>query len=221
MSALLFYPLAALAVAGALGVVLARNPVRSALSLVVTLFFLAVFYVFLQAHLVAALQIIVYAGAVMVLFLFVITLLNLESDHGINERPALSAAGFVAGAIVAVLLVKALLDSTVPGGRGVVLDEAFGTTKVLARQLFSEYLVAFELTSILLLVAVVGAVVLAKRTVEEDARDNARMMAAAEHETDEKNRMIAAHEAAHSHLDHGHAPHSGHGHVHAPAGGHR
>ncbi|HYC55791.1 MAG TPA: NADH-quinone oxidoreductase subunit J [Candidatus Binatia bacterium] len=220
MSAFLFYPLAACALAGALGVVLARNPVRSALSLVVTLFFLAVFYVFLQAHLVAALQIIVYAGAVMVLFLFVITLLNLESDSGVRERPALAAAGFLAGAVVAILLAKGLLDSTVPDARGVTLGETFGTTKVLARQLFSEYLVAFELTSILLLVAVVGAVVLAKRTVEEGERDEARTMAAAEAETEAAHRVIAAHEAAHDHLDHGHAPHSGPGHVHAPAGGH-
>jgi len=166
MSPLVFYPLALACVASALGVVLAKNPVRSALSLVVSLFCLAVFYVFLQAHLVAALQIIVYAGAVMVLFLFVITLLNLESDHGVGEKPVLSAIGFTAGAVVALGLTVALLHSVLPGSRGVTLPATFGTTKVLARQLFSDYLVAFELTSVLLLVAVVGAVVLAKRDEE-------------------------------------------------------
>ncbi len=162
MSPLAFYPLAFVCIASAMGVVLSRNPVRSALSLVASLFCLAVFYVFLQAHLVAALQIIVYAGAVMVLFLFVITLLNLESDRGLGEKPVLSAIGFGAGAIVAGGLIAALSRTSL-GARAVTLVPTFGTTKVLARQLFGDYLVAFELTSMLLLVAVVGAVVLAKR----------------------------------------------------------
>ena len=81
MSPFLFYPMATATVIFALAVVLAKNPVRSALSLVVVMSLLAVCFAFLQAHLLAALQIIVYAGAVMVLFLFVITLLNLESDR--------------------------------------------------------------------------------------------------------------------------------------------
>ncbi|MBI5503292.1 MAG: NADH-quinone oxidoreductase subunit J [Deltaproteobacteria bacterium] len=175
MSPLVFYPLAFVCIASAMGVVLSKNPVRSALCLVSALFCLAIFYVFLQAHLVAALQIIVYAGAVMVLFLFVITLLNLESDRGLGERPALSGIGFCAGAFVAASLVAALSSAVAPGSRGVVLPQTFGTTKVLARQLFGDYLVAFELTSVLLLVAVVGAVVLAKRdgSYEGDEQDAA------------------------------------------------
>jgi NADH-quinone oxidoreductase subunit J len=153
----------------ALAVVLAKSPVRSALALVVVMSLLAVFFAFLQAHLLAALQIIVYAGAVMVLFLFVITLLNLESDHGIGEKPRLTAMGFTAGAIVAGGLALAMARATVPGGD--VLPEGFGTTAVLARQMFGRYLVAFELTSLLLLVAVVGSVVLAKRTAAENAEE--------------------------------------------------
>ena len=169
MSPFVFYPLAGLMIAFALSVVLAKNPVRSALGLVGVMFLLAVFFAFLQAHLVAALQIIVYAGAVMVLFLFVITLLNLESDHGIGDKPKVVAVGVTAGAVVAVGLSQALANSVVPSARDIPRTEAFGTTVELARQMFSRYIVAFELTSILLLVAVVGAVVLAKRSAAENA----------------------------------------------------
>jgi len=173
VSPLVFYPLAFVCVASAMGVVLSKNPVRSALSLVASLFCLAVFYAFLQAHLVAALQIIVYAGAVMVLFLFVITLLNLESDRGVGEKPGLSGIGFCAGTVIAACMVAVLSRSVLPGSRVEALEPAFGTTIELARQLFRDYLVAFELTSVLLLVAVVGAVVLAKRdgSYEGDEQD--------------------------------------------------
>ncbi len=169
MSPFVFYPLALLTVAAALGVVLTNNPVRSALSLVATLFLLAVYYVALQAHLVAALQIIVYAGAVMVLFLFVITLLNLMPDPADRGHPLMTTAAMIAGLLLAVVLGRALWATTLPGSEGVVIAQDFGTTVVLARQLFSEYLVAFELTSVLLLVAVVGAVVLAKHDPADEA----------------------------------------------------
>jgi NADH-quinone oxidoreductase subunit J len=164
----LFYPLAGLAVILASSVVLARSPVRSAMGLVGVLFLLAVMFAFLQAHLLAALQIIVYASAVMVLFLFVITLLNLEADHGVRDKPRLTMVGFAAGAVVAAGMVKAIAAAPLLASRQVELPEDFGTTVVLARQLFNEYLVAFELTSILLLVAVVGSVVLARRSAEEN-----------------------------------------------------
>lgn len=169
MSPFLFYPMATASVVFALAVVLAKNPVRSALALVAVMSLLAVFFAFLQAHLLAALQIIVYAGAVMVLFLFVITLLNLESDHGVGEKPKLTAVGFAAGAIVAGGLAMAMARAAFPAQAQ--LPEGFGTTIVLARQMFGRYLVAFELTSLLLLVAVVGAVVLAKRTAAENAEE--------------------------------------------------
>ena len=169
MSPYLFYPMATASVLFALAVVLAKSPVRSALALVAVMSLLAVQFAFLQAHLLAALQIIVYAGAVMVLFLFVITLLNLESDHGVGEKPKLTAIGFGAGAVVAGGLAAAMAGVVEPAARAVQLPEGFGTTAVLARQMFSRYLVAFEFTSILLLVAVVGAVVLAKRTAAENS----------------------------------------------------
>jgi NADH-quinone oxidoreductase subunit J len=171
VSPYLFYPLATLSVIFAIAVVLAKSPVRSALALVAVMSLLAVQFAFLQAHLLAVLQIIVYAGAVMVLFLFVITLLNLESDQGVGEKPKLTAIGFGAGAIVAGGLALAMAGVTGPLARPTELPEAFGTTVTLARQMFGRYLVAFELTSILLLVAVVGAVVLAKRTAAENAEE--------------------------------------------------
>ncbi len=161
MSPLIFYPVAAAAVLSALAVVTARSPVRSAMALVATLVSLAACFAMLQAHLVAALQIIVYAGAVMVLFLFVIMLLNLQDDPPETGRAGLR---FGAGGVAVVLaggFAKVLWEHS--AGDGAVLAESFGTTKVVARSLFSDYLVPFELTSVLLLVAVVGAVVLARR----------------------------------------------------------
>jgi NADH-quinone oxidoreductase subunit J len=171
VSPLLFYPMATASVIFALAVVLAKNPVRSALALVAVMGLLAIFFAFLQAHLLAALQIIVYAGAIMVLFLFVITLLNLESDHGVGEKPKLTAIGFGAGAVLAGGLGIAMSRVVGPAARSGQLPEGFGTTVVLARQMFDRYMVAFELTSLLLLVAVVGAVVLAKRTAAENSEE--------------------------------------------------
>jgi NADH-quinone oxidoreductase subunit J len=171
VSPLLFYPMATVMVLCALAVVLAKSPVRSALALVAVMGLLAVFFAFLQAHLLAALQIIVYAGAVMVLFLFVITLLNLESDRGIGDKPKVTAMGFGAGAVIAGGLALAMSGIVVPALRSPRLPADFGTTVTLARQMFGRYMVAFELTSLLLLVAVVGAVVLAKRTSAENAEE--------------------------------------------------
>lgn len=173
---MLFYPLAALIVGTSLGVVATRNPVRSALALVSTLFLLAICYIMLQAHLVAALQIIVYAGAVMVLFLFVITLLNLQADPNDKADPLLSGLALVSALGIAGGLGAALLQSEAAQTTG-ALPEGFGTTVVLARTMFADHIVAFELTSVMLLVAVVGAVVLAKldrpAVFEEEAAEPA------------------------------------------------
>lgn len=162
MSEFWFYLLAGMTIAAAAGVVMMRNPVHSALSLVATLFLIAVNYIALQAHLVAALQIIVYAGAVMVLFLFVIMLLNLQTDPHESPLKAVSAVAALAGLTIAVLLGR-FLYAYGAADAAAELPENFGTTKVLAEVLFRNHLVAFELTSVLLLVAVVGAVVLAQR----------------------------------------------------------
>ncbi len=157
-----FFALAIPLVVVAALVVLHPNPVYSALFLVLTLFLLAVYYLFLDAHMIAALQIIVYAGAVMVLFLFVIMLLNLQADPQNTLGRGLSKVAFGGGAVLIAELF--LLLRRAPSDSGAAeLPEDFGTVVALSERLFTDFLIPFEITSILLLVAVVGAVVLAQR----------------------------------------------------------
>jgi NADH-quinone oxidoreductase subunit J len=158
---IVFLVLAALAVLSALTVVVHRNPVHSACALVVTLFLLAVFFVGLDAELVAVLQVIVYAGAIVVLFLFVIMLLNLQVESRASGGPVLVALATIGGVAFAGLVLAALRHAAAPAATNAV--PAFGNTNDVARHLFTVYLVPFELTSILLLVAIVGAVALAKK----------------------------------------------------------
>jgi len=158
-----FYLLAAVSLAAASGVVVLRNPVHCALSLVLSLLCIAVCYVVLQAHLVAVLQIIVYAGAVMVLFLFVIMLLNLQPDANEAPHPVTKFLAAASASAFAVLTILVLRDWAAGAPEQAVLGEGFGTTREISRVLFTDYMVAFELTSLLLLVAVVGAVVIARR----------------------------------------------------------
>ena len=154
--------------AGALGVVLSKNPVHSALMLVMTLFAVAVLFVAQGAHFLAAVQVIVYAGAIVVLFLFVIMLLGVDqsedihSEHLVGQRPV----AFVT--LVLVLLeVLLLARSEWSTGARSVTGPASGpgsNIEKLATALFTRYLLAFEVTSVLLVIAVVGAVVMARRT---------------------------------------------------------
>lgn len=167
MSLPLFGVFAALLILSALGVILQRNPIRSALSLVVTLFLLAVVFVFLDAHMVALLQIIVYAGAVMVLFLFVIMLLNVGAEAPDASQAGIRIVAGLAGSLLAVNVIALLRQKAAMPGAGMsgAVGETFGLTETLSEQLFTQYLLPFEITSVLLLVAVIGAVVLAKRHV--------------------------------------------------------
>jgi NADH-quinone oxidoreductase subunit J len=165
MGAILFLTLAVATIIAALTVVLHRNPVKSALALVVTLFLLAVVFVLLEAHMIAALQIIVYAGAIMVLFLFVIMLLNLQiddPDRG-RRRIMLRALAWVGGGILAVELALLVRGGPIAGTATGAAPAGYGSATTVAKSLFTEFLLPFELTSILLLVAVVGAVVLAQK----------------------------------------------------------
>jgi NADH-quinone oxidoreductase subunit J len=156
-----FLVLALLTVVSAVTVVVHRNPVHSACALVATLFLLAVFFVGLDAQLVAVLQVIVYAGAIVVLFLFVIMLLNLREEARMTGTPMLVATAVAGGAALVVLLATALGRArTSPASD---LPPGFGETAAVGRELFTAYLLPFELTSILLLVAIVGAVALAKK----------------------------------------------------------
>lgn len=156
-----FWILAVLSVISALVVVLHRNPIYSALALVNALFLIAVLFVLLDAHLVAFLQVIVYAGAIMVLFLFVLMLLS-AGDELPSGRRLLPRVGIVAAGLVLALEIGALLVGRGPE-ESTPLPATFGTTEAVAERLFTGHLLAFELTSILLLVAVVGAVALARR----------------------------------------------------------
>ena len=168
MQLLMFYILGLGAVISALILITNKRPVRAAMSLIATMSFLAGLYVLLDAHLIAALQLIVYAGAIMVLFLFVIMLLNLEEKEG---RLYGSALLLQLIAVVVVGLVFVLMVSVVKlGSPAVLVGEAvaqFGTTKAVGKMLFTEYLLPFEIASVLLLAAIVGAVILAKRKIDD------------------------------------------------------
>lgn len=163
MTQAIFLPVALLTILAALGVVLMRNAVHSALCLVSTLFMLAMLFLGLDAELIAILQIIVYAGAIVVLFLFVIMLLNIQTEGRALTGPLLLGTGAIGSAVIALIVARGLgrvSDAALP-----TVPDDFGTTAHLADKLFTVYLVPFELTSFLLLVAVVGAVALAKRKV--------------------------------------------------------
>jgi NADH-quinone oxidoreductase subunit J len=164
MDSVTFFSLALPLIVVAAMVILHPNPVYSALFLVLTLFLLAVYFLFLDAHMIAALQIIVYAGAIMVLFLFVIMLLNLQRESQENPRRGLRIAATVGGALLIAELVL-LLHRTPNGAGQPPLPEGYGTVLALSERLFTDFLLPFEITSVLLLVAVVGAVVLAKRQI--------------------------------------------------------
>jgi NADH-quinone oxidoreductase subunit J len=178
-----FYVLAAFAVVSALLCIVQRNPVASALWLVSTMFALAAIYVLLHAQFIAAIQVLVYAGAVMVLFLFVIMLLNLGRETAdLRGRPAQLAAVVIAAGLLAELILLSRItpgslsvlngagtgagtpmESFPAGSAGLAAPAAHGVVGAIAAPLFQTYLVPFEITSVLLLAAAVGAVVLAKR----------------------------------------------------------
>lgn len=157
-----FYSFAGLSVFCAILVVALRNTLSSAIALVATLFSIACLFAMLGAHFLAAMQVLVYAGAVMVLFVFVIMLLDLGWDTLKKIRMSFpSVIGILIGGYLATILVLRLgyLSDPFPS----LADKEFGAIAGVGRLLFVDYLVPFELTSILLLVAIVGAIVLAKR----------------------------------------------------------
>jgi NADH-quinone oxidoreductase subunit J len=158
---ILFWIVAIVAVASSLTVVLHRNPVYCALALVMALFQVALMFVALDAHLIALLQVIVYAGAIVVLFLFVIMLLSLEPDVPHPGRYGMRTAAVTFAVVLGVETGAAVLSSA-PGSPAAA-PVAFGSTQMIAERLFTVHLLPFELTSILLLVAMVGAVVMARR----------------------------------------------------------
>ena len=158
-----FYLFGLIAIASALAFVTRKSPVAAALWLVNTLFCIAALYVMLEAHFIAAIQVLVYAGAIMVVFLFVVMLLNLGHPSELADmrgRGTRLAAGAVGLVLLAELWVLSRQDLPRAAPPPVSAEGAVG---VIAAPLFREFLLAFEVTSVLLLAAIVGAVVLAKR----------------------------------------------------------
>lgn len=167
MEKALFIVFAAVAVASALNILLQRNPLQGALSLIATLASLSAIYVTLHAQFLAAIQIVVYAGAIMVLFVFVIMLLNVPKDQPQIEKQkwlrylAIPFAGLLIAEMFYVI--RSVKPMTLPAMRADGAGDAVGTVSSIGKALFTDYLLPFEVTSVLILMAVVGAMVLARR----------------------------------------------------------
>ncbi len=162
MEAVLFWILAALSVAGALVTVTRRNPLASALALAVVLVAVAGLFAMLDAHLLFILQILVYAGAIVVLIVFVIMLLDLDAEKLGEMRVrwgkfTISALPCAIGALLVLRMLRGMPEMQEPAGR------SFGTVTDVARSMFGPYMLPFEILGLILLVGILGAVVLAKR----------------------------------------------------------
>jgi NADH-quinone oxidoreductase subunit J len=163
-----FIVFAGLCLAGAINLLLQTHPINSALSLVVVMSSLAVLYLLLGAEFLAAAQIIVYAGAIMVLFTFVVMLLNAGREERTLGSTAAKAVGFPA--VAAVLSVIAIVILKAQGLGSVALSDNITSTTDLSKVLFHELLLPFEVTSVLILIAILGAVALARPGGDERGR---------------------------------------------------
>lgn len=184
---LVFGVSAVIVLGGAVGVITMRNPVHAALCLVASFFGVAVLFVDLGAHFLAAVQVIVYTGAIVVLFLFVLMLLGVDKTEDLTVEPlgGQRIAGVLAGVGIAAALIATFVLTTrdhdvlatgTPSLAGELLtDPAEANIEVLGRAIFTDYLFAFEITSVLLVIAVVGAVVLARtpRATAEELAERA------------------------------------------------
>jgi len=162
MQLLIFYVFGFIAIFAAVSMIVVKQPVMSALFLILNMLCLAGLYALLDAHLIAALQVIVYAGAIMVLVLFVIMLLNLREKKGLitRHKVAMQGIGVVIVAFVFVLIATTMhFGAFVPAGAA---SAEFGTVAGVAKTLFTDFLLPFEIASVLLLVAIIGAVILSK-----------------------------------------------------------
>ncbi|MFT7601845.1 MAG: NADH-quinone oxidoreductase subunit J [Acidimicrobiales bacterium] len=178
---IVFVIAAAIVLGGALGVVLNSNPVHAALSLIASFFGVAVLFIIQEAHFLALVQVVVYAGAIVVLFLFVIMLLGVDRFEDVRDEPLANQRpmAIVAGASLLVLVLGGLFLSGPGGDEGAValtgqpaqvqpLDPEESNINQLARDLFTRNILAFEATALLLTIATVGAVVLVRNEGAED-----------------------------------------------------
>jgi NADH-quinone oxidoreductase subunit J len=177
---ILFYVLSALALISAIAVVASKNPVYSVLSLIVTFFAISGHYILLNAQFLAIVNIIVYAGAIMVLFLFVIMLMNLSKDTEPQKNKWLKLAGAVAGGSLLLVLVAALRHTETAMAQ--MKEGDIGLIQNLGKVLFSDYVVPFEISSVLFLSAMVGAVVIGKRDKDATTTRSAQNQYIAEEE---------------------------------------
>ena len=177
MSEVIVFVVAAIIVlSGAIGVVASRNPVHSALFLIQTLFGVAVLFVLQEAHFLAAVQIVVYAGAIVILFLFVIMLLGVDTadDWSVEpiagQRPltVIVGATLLGFGLVLVMVASDALTGAIRGGGERALDNGFTDIERIGRVLFSDYALSFEITAALLTVAVIGAVVLTRKQLRSE-----------------------------------------------------
>lgn len=162
MSISLFYLVAFLSIFFSLLVIFSKNPIHSVLYLIITFFTFTVHYILLNAQFLAIVNFIVYMGAIMVLFLFVLMLLNLDEDSEPMKSNILKMAGLVAGLCLLITLVGSM-KSLYISDPVILKNPDLGLVKNLGKVLFKEFLLPFEISSILLLTAMVGAVLLAKR----------------------------------------------------------
>ena len=169
METVVFLISAAVILSGALGVIFSKNPVHSALFMVQTLFGVAVLFVLLEATFLAAIQVIVYAGAIVILFVFVITLLGVDRAEDLKvepisgQRPLAVVLGASIFGIILTVLIVAVGGPTGEQAANIPIGDATDNTKILGEALFSKQFFSVELTALLLTVAVVGAVVLSTR----------------------------------------------------------
>ncbi len=169
MEAILFIITALITLGSALMVITRKSPISSVLFLILTFFCLAVFYVMLGAQFIAAMQIIVYAGAIMVLFLFILMLLNLRGEQSWEQiTPTRIALGFIAAGGL-LLVTVAWLKGV--GAECAELDPSMGTVSAFGDALFQRFLLPFEITSVLLLGAIIGVVAMIKRKPQEKTEE--------------------------------------------------
>jgi NADH-quinone oxidoreductase subunit J len=191
VEAVVFFVCAAAVITGAIGVIAGRNPVHSALFLLVTLVSIAVLYLQQHAALVAAIQIVVYASAIVVLFLFVITLLGVDKHEAPDDaHPIQRMTAFVVGPLILIgILVLVHGNRWVTGAhsvRGALGSPESGNVETLSKSLFTNFVWAFEMTAVLLVIAVVGSVVLARRSghrPQSQASDDSRSESESERTT--------------------------------------
>jgi NADH-quinone oxidoreductase subunit J len=161
---ILFYILSAFAIGSAIMVLISKNPIHSVLWLILVFFAISGHYILLNAQFLAIVNIIVYAGAIMVLFLFVIMLMNVKSDNEPQKKLLIKFIGVISGGSLLTLLISLVKQTVQLNGKTVLMKEGtIGLIHPLGKALFSDYVVPFEISSVLFLSAMVGAVIIGKK----------------------------------------------------------